>query len=737
MYQISVVNRSVAIGDREMHRVIRAINRQVAEDFEPYWAFGGRLRLENSAGANTDFSTLSELRGDAILYILDSASDLSVLGYHDRNLSGIPYGSVFLDLCKQLGDEWSVTLSHETLELIADPLCNLLVQGPHPALAGQTVYHYYEMCDAVQTQSYLLDGVMVSDFVLPEYFSPEASPRRNDFCSSPLAPFGTIPGGYIGFFDPVLGKDDRFFGNDPLAKQRMSLKSSARSGRLFRRGQHSSAGSRDPRTSVRQDAVHRLAVGGHAGDPIRHVVVLMLENRSFDHMVGALKVKIPELDGFDPAHPSTNRDPDTGAQIAQSTQATQFVASDFEVPHEFDDVAKQLQGPMGGFVAAYRTAASATHATAHIDQVMASFAPGTLPALHTLAENFTVCDAWFSSLPGPTWPNRLFVHSGTSLGDVDMPSLSTPSSITELIGRYHQPTIYDVLKDNGHSWQIFHDGFPQSVILDRLKLAFLEGKYGSMDDFKKAAAGKESEFPEYAFIEPRYFSVGNNGENDQHPPASISPGEQLIADVYNAIRANEPLWNSTLLIVTYDEHGGFFDHVVPAQTVAPDGHVTARFAFNRLGVRVPTVLISPWVGRGVDHAIYDHTSILRYLCDKWQLPHLCRRTDSSPGNNAVSSFAHVINQTSARSDTPLSLSAGGHLAAVAAPITVAPHFDKSQEALLAYGEAIFGLTGPAVRGAAVSGAPEQQGGPLSATLLERATMLEARVAQIKLEREKK
>ena len=136
-------------------------------------------------------------------------------------------------------------------------------------------------------------------------------------------------------------------------------------------------------------------------------------------------------------------------------------------------------------------------------------------------------------------------------------------------------------------------------------------------------------------------------ENDQHPPADVRNGEQLIADVYNAIRANDALWKSTLLIVTCDEHGGFYDHVTPPPTVAPDNH-TAEWSFDQLGVRVPAILISPWVKREVIKTVFDHTSLLRYICDKWNLPPLGLRTASRRQGNIV-----PIRSTQSLSSSPL------------------------------------------------------------------------------------
>ncbi|MDH3600886.1 MAG: hypothetical protein OEU26_14765, partial [Candidatus Tectomicrobia bacterium] len=161
--------------------------------------------------AQPDSNSLADMRGDAVLYLWDETDVPGALGYHDRNNRGIPYGFIFTDLIESLGESWTVTLSHEALELIADPEVNLLVMGPHPDGSGRTVFHWYEMCDAVQNETYRIDGVEVSNFVLPLYFTgSEEIGGRNDFLGTQvggqtLLSFGVNPGGYVGFFDPEVG----------------------------------------------------------------------------------------------------------------------------------------------------------------------------------------------------------------------------------------------------------------------------------------------------------------------------------------------------------------------------------------------------------------------------------------------------------------------------------------------------------------------------------------------------
>ena len=198
---ISIVNRSKKITDAVLQGVIRAINRQISEDFEPYWSFGAQLRLEGKIGRNPSKNTLAEMRGDAVIYLWDKVDMEDALGYHAANMRGIPYGFVFTELAEKLGENWTVTLSHEALELVGDPQGNLLVQGPHPELPAVQVFHWFEICDAVQSQSYTIDGVSVANFLLPLYFTfGEQKGARNDFLGASsdekgLHSFGISSGG--------------------------------------------------------------------------------------------------------------------------------------------------------------------------------------------------------------------------------------------------------------------------------------------------------------------------------------------------------------------------------------------------------------------------------------------------------------------------------------------------------------------------------------------------------------
>lgn len=242
--QISLVNFS-SKPDAEVLHVVRAINRQLTEDFTPIWSWCARLRVEG-AGRAPDDSVQSlkqapqDLRGDAIIYLWDRPADVDdALGYHEANNRGLPYGFVFTKLSEQLNEAWSTTLSHEVLELVGDANANTFAAGPHPKDPERLVFHWYEMCDAVQAESYDIDGVQVSNFVLPQYFTVgEQAGARNDFLNlkphgKPLPSFGINPGGYVGFFDPATNEHSTITA-DRAADERLAAKSRLGSARARR-----------------------------------------------------------------------------------------------------------------------------------------------------------------------------------------------------------------------------------------------------------------------------------------------------------------------------------------------------------------------------------------------------------------------------------------------------------------------------------------------------------------------
>jgi hypothetical protein len=239
---ISLINHTNGkVSDEEIHQAVRAVNRQIAEDFAPYWGFGAKLRLEGRSEKKPSEHSLADMRGDAVLYLWDHV-DEEVAGYHLNNDRGIPYGYVFLDLAAQLEEPWTATLSHETLELIGDPENNMFVAGPHPEDHRRKVFHWFEMCDAVQDEHYEIDNVRVSNFLLPLYFtSGNEQGSRNDFLghshnNKTLASFGVNPGGYIGFYDPHEKKGGEYCcENDERAARRLKVKQKASARRSIRK----------------------------------------------------------------------------------------------------------------------------------------------------------------------------------------------------------------------------------------------------------------------------------------------------------------------------------------------------------------------------------------------------------------------------------------------------------------------------------------------------------------------
>jgi phospholipase C len=306
--------------------------------------------------------------------------------------------------------------------------------------------------------------------------------------------------------------------------------------------------------------------------------------------------------------------------------------------HERENVLRQLQGNNRGFVADY--AASYPDTTPQQRQkIMSYYSLPYLQPLQSLASNFAVCDRWHASVPGPTWTNRLFLMSGTSLGRVVMPGAPN----------YGQPSVFYRLAQAGKTVRVYYGTFPLTVLLDDQRVGIpAEGydpksTYYPFGSFQRHAAGKEADFPNFTFIEPRYMGIA---PNDDHPPHDPFNGQRLIANVYNAIRANNALWKTTLLVILYDEHGGFADHVPPPATVAPDEE-DAEYTFDSLGVRVPAVLVSPWIAPQVVKTLCDHTSLLRSLTEKWGLGLLGARTAQ-----AADVFGALVRTAQPRADTP-------------------------------------------------------------------------------------
>jgi phospholipase C len=355
---------------------------------------------------------------------------------------------------------------------------------------------------------------------------------------------------------------------------------------------------------------------------IKRVVVLMLENRSFDHMLG-------DLQGVDGASPGNANVDSSGKLYAQTKRNNLVLPLNLDPKHEFTNVQTQL-GPIGamgasrsmsGFVVDAQDTATKTSGysdatpdvrQAAVQSVMDYFADGALPALHKLANQFAVCDRWFASVPGPTWPNRFFAMMGSCHGQLQMPTgpLDAIVTVRSIAAQLGKDSIFSVLTGVAH--QIYSDYLvPLSIFLKG------SGDRASLDQFERDV--DSGNLPQFSWIEPDYSSNLAHA-NSQHPPENVLRGDNLIARIYNKLSTSK-LWDETLLVILHDEHGGFYDHVPPAPTQSADDSPShPAFDYSYTGVRVPCVLVSPWIQRGVLSDVYDHTSLLAFICDQFQLP---------------------------------------------------------------------------------------------------------------------
>jgi phospholipase C len=351
-------------------------------------------------------------------------------------------------------------------------------------------------------------------------------------------------------------------------------------------------------------------------DNLKHIVVLMMENRSFDHMLGALKAQDGRIDGVTPdlSNPDNNNNP-----VAVEPLAEFQGQLDPDPDHHFPGVDLQIfggdNGPnrvanMQGFVKSYFTQ---QHDIEHSHKIMYYFKPEKLPVLTTLATEFAVFNRWFSSIPGPTICNRAFAHYGTSFGKVGMDLFY----ITEPFKSVYHRMIAANPKRTAKLYYYDVASSTMEIVNLLQNQPELFGTYQQfLDDCDKG------QLPDYSFVEPNYSDhdsdTGAEIASDQHPDHHVQAGELFIATIYNAIKSNADLWKSTALLITYDEHGGIYDHVVPP-ACPPDGFAASpndtgtgrEFRFDRLGVRVPAILVSPWIPKGtvVSDRVFEHASI--------------------------------------------------------------------------------------------------------------------------------
>jgi len=358
---------------------------------------------------------------------------------------------------------------------------------------------------------------------------------------------------------------------------------------------------------------------------VQHIFVLMLENRAFDHMLGFSMINGRDAQTGQPTR--VNGLTGSESNVFNGSTYTVSKGADLVMPadpgHEFTNVLKQLCGsgasyPPGGayppidrsgFVASY----AASGGTAAPGEILKCFAPEQLPVLSALAQEFAICDNWHASMPGPTWPNRMFVHAATS-GGLDHSPTRQEIVGWETIGgfQFKAGSMFDALKQRGVSHRLYAgDDFPMVAALKGISLFDIHHYSEFAGDLSRGTFRYG-----YVFIEPSYHVLDEyRNSTSQHPLTDVTLGEALIKETYEAIR-NSALWDTSVLIVTWDEHGGFYDHMSPPAAAAPGDsqplgkHNQYGFTFEQYGPRVPAIVISPLIPKNtIDHRLYDHASI--------------------------------------------------------------------------------------------------------------------------------
>jgi phospholipase C len=360
--------------------------------------------------------------------------------------------------------------------------------------------------------------------------------------------------------------------------------------------------------------------------PVDKIVVVMMENRSFDHYFGQLAaftgrsdIDVAPADATNPDHVGA-----VPGALHPRRHAPHLCARDTE--HSWSATHEEWNGGrMDGFFAA---SAGDPHLDASmIDRSMWWYDAGDLPFYYALASRFAIGDHYHASVLGPTWPNRMYLLAATSFGRTtnDLPDLAdhpfphTDASVLDLLTKRHV------------AWTLFADGASGAATVhgDALATRWGPGHVAPARAFlERAATGS---LPAVSFVDPDFSHSTTTGQ-DEHPPADVQLGQRFVAGIVRALLAS-PDWPRSALFLTYDEHGGYYDHAPPPAACAPDARppidgrgAPAGWAFERLGVRVPFIVVSPYAKPGyVGHATYDHTSITRFIEAKFKLPALTAR----------------------------------------------------------------------------------------------------------------
>lgn len=412
---------------------------------------------------------------------------------------------------------------------------------------------------------------------------------------------------------------------------------------------------------------------------VRHVVYLMLENRSFDHVCGWLYEKgeagitfVGDDRPFDGASCDMfNVDPSQGDKKVfllqyQDGQPSQTTNLDFlpnDPYHDKSDVLRQMfYGVPGGYAARATPQMKGFVWNNGVEQVMWTYTPQQLPVLNGLAREFAISDAWFCSMPSATDPNRAFAFTGSALQTLNnfqngntyayWPDFPRRQSLWKVLWAHGIADwkMYHSVEWQGfvHTYHLFLQGQIPSV--DANPAAFIAG----IDQFK--ADARAGRLPAFSYLEPAW--IAPQGTTSYHPGADLVPGERALADLYEALRAG-PAWHETLFVITFDEHGGIFDHVPPPYAEKPwPNDVADGFAYDLLGPRVPTIVVSPLVERMTvfrsgEAAAFDHTSILATILNWFGVPRarwaLGDRTHHAP------TFETVLTRATPRADAPTTL----------------------------------------------------------------------------------
>jgi phospholipase C len=416
---------------------------------------------------------------------------------------------------------------------------------------------------------------------------------------------------------------------------------------------------------------------------IQRFVVLMLENRSFDHLVGYMKTVNPAIEGLSGSEFSNYPNPNNQQPPPVPVSPMASTTMPYDPNHEFCDVQTQLYGPsptqtctdplgpccslppknpaaMSGFLASGLAANQSQNGIGTGSEVMQCFGFGRVPYITSLAQQFAIFNFWFSALPGPTWPNRFFVHAATSGGLTDSPATD---QIVQGFS-FQGGTIYEALANAGKDWRIYHNGLPQTAGIDSLRQAYVDPFTTHFRDMKNFAQDVQAGIlPEYTFIEPNYDSGEDYEKGDSmHPLNDISGGDLLVKQVYETLRASELYWPETMLIVTFDEHGGFYDHVPPPPAIPPGDNLTYQnknhpFGFDLYGIRVPAIVVSAYtrkgtvIGSDIADATthFDHTSILATVEKRFGLRPMTNR------DLKANTLEAALNAAQPRTDAPTTL----------------------------------------------------------------------------------